>query len=364
MSYLKKVSVSSATLILTMAVLLVGCGQQAQPAVATSTGLQKGPAKELTAKDFLTLEKTINLPGKGGHGDIVAYDPAENAVYIDQSPDNNVIVISTKTQDILKVIPDVKSANGIAIGPKYVYVASAGENKLVVIEKGTWNVVARVDTGGKTPDAVYYDGKDNKIFIANDDSDTMGVVSPDSPFELMTSFPLLEHYNLKAKSGPDLGVYIPGKDRLYQSDDNYVLVLNTKTNQLVQKFDTNLPIEKLGATKDMVYDPKTDTIWVGTTSKMVLVMNPDTGKFTKVATLSGMDQVACDPVSNFLFLGEGTSGCMEVVNMGTQKAIGAIPIEKGFHTLDVDTNQHMVYVYANYKNQVEIYKENMGVLKK
>lgn len=361
MSYIKKTLFGFMSLVLLLSLTLVGCGQEAKTTSAPSSSEQNTPPKEISAQDLLSQVKTLDLPGKGGHGDIVAYDPGQKAVYIAQSPDDNVIVINTQTQAIEKVIPGIKNDNGIAVGSKYIYVAAGDDNKLAVIEKGTWKVVANVETGGKSPDAVYYDEKDKKIFVANDDTNTMGVISTEAPFKLVTSFPLSSD---KAQSGPDLGVLIPDKNRLYQSVDNYILVIDTATNKIINKFTTDVAIAKTGGTKDMIYDPGKNIIWLGTTSKKVFAMDPDTGKMNEVVTQSGMDQITWDPVSKMLFLGESGSGSMEVINMTTQKSIGAVKMDTGFHTLDVDTDQHMVYAYLNNSNKVAIYKENMDLIKK
>ena len=354
---MRKTLIAAIITVMVLPLSLVGCGAQSAP---TTSSAQPTPSKDVSAKDFLKLVKTIDLPGKGGHGDIVAYDPDQKAVYLAQTPDNNVLVISSDTQDITKVIPRMNGCNGIAVGPKYIYVANATDNKLAVIEKGTWNVVANVDTGGKTPDAVYYDAKDNKIFVANDDSNTMGVISTDAPFKLISSFPLSSD---KAVSGPDLGVLIPEKGQLFQSVDNYVLVIDTATNKILKKFYTDVEITAKGGTKDMIYDPGSNIIWLGTTSKKVFAMNPDTGKMTEVAAQSSMDQITFDPASKMVFIGEGGSGSLEVIDTTSKKSIGAIKLDEGFHTLDVDTNKHLVYAYLNTINKVAIYQENMDLLK-
>jgi YVTN family beta-propeller protein len=327
-------------------------GNWINPNVNIPVQKQKMP---VTAQSFLTKVGTIQLPGKGGHGDVVAYDPAEKAMYVAQSPDNNVIVISTVTRQIVKVIPDMASSNGIAIGPKYIYVANAASNSVAVIEKGSWKVVATVSSGGKTPDAIYYDGKDNKVLVANDDTNNMGVINANT-FKLETTYPLLPK---NATSGPDLGVLVTNQNRLYQADDNYIDVINPTANKIVQQLSTTLPSSK--ATKDMIYDPATNQVWVGTTGNEVIALNPTSGKMSSVATASGQDQIAWDPASKMLFTGS-KNGTMEVINMTTKQSIGSIPTESGFHTLDVDTDNHIVYAYLNDSNQIDLYQENMWLL--
>jgi DNA-binding beta-propeller fold protein YncE len=358
MNRLKKALSGFMPLVLIFSLTLVGCGQQ-----ATTTSGPSTPANEISAQDLLTAVKTIDLPGKGGHGDVVAYDSDKKALYVSHTPDNNLIIINTETQAIEKIIPNMNGVCGIAVGPKYIYIANGVDSKLGVIEKGTWNVVANVDTGGKTPDAVYYDDINKKVFVGNIDTNNMSVISPDVPFKLVTSFDLSTD---KPKAGQDLGVLIPSKNRIYQSVDNYIVVIDTASNKILNKITEDVPIGATGGLKDMIYDPNKNIIWMGTTSKKVFALNPDTGKTTEVAAQNGMDQIAWDPAINMLFLGEKSadSGALEVINMATQKSIGAVKTEAGFHTLNVDTDKHMVYAYYNTSNKVVIYKENMDLIKK
>lgn len=358
MKRLKKSLLGYMSLVLIFSLTLVGCGQKTPNPTASTT-----PVKEISAKDLLTAVKTIDFPGKGGHGDVVAYDPDKKAIYVAHTPGNDLIIINAGTQAIEKIIPNMNGVCGIAIGPKYIYVADGADNKLGVIEKNTWSVVANVDTGGKAPDAVYYDGINKKVFVGNVDTNNMSVISPDKPFKLVTSFNLSTD---KPKAGEDLGVLISSKNRLYQSIDNYIVVIDTASNKILNKITEDVSIGKTGGLKDMIYDYNKNIIWVGTTSKKVFALNLDTNKTTKVVTQNGMDQITWDPAINMLFLGEksATSGALEVINMATQKSIGSVKTETGFHTLDVDTNNHMVYAYYNTSNKIVIYKENIDLVKK
>lgn len=306
---------------------------------------------------ILKLVATIDLPGKGGHGDVVVYDPDKKVMYVAQSPENNVIVISTVTNKIIAVIPNVNGVNGIACGPSFVYAASGDDNTLAVIDKSTWTLVRKVPTGGAAPDAVYYDAQDDKVFVGNDDSNTMGVISPHYPFELLTSFPLSSE---KAIAGPDLGVYVEDQNLIYQSMDSFVLVIDAATNKIVKRIPSNVEVNKKGGTKSMVYDPVKNILWVGTSTKQMLAMNPDTGAFTKVITDSGMDQVTWDPVTRLIFFGQGGAGALGIIDATTGKFLGSLKTEPDFHTVGVDYDQHLVYAYYNQSNKVLVYKENIS----
>ena len=90
-------------------------------------------------------------------------------------------------------------------------------------------------------------------------------------------------------------------DKIYQSDDNNVDVIDAKT-RTIQKVFT--PLSADATTKDIYYDQAHHLLWVGTSDPKVLAIDPDTGKVVyTVKTASGMDQLAADTDDGLLFLG-------------------------------------------------------------
>src|ERR1700726_678391 len=122
-------------------------------AFALSAAIVALGASPAYAQSHYQLVKTIDLPGTvGGHGDWVAYDPQTEAIWLAQAPDHNVVVIDANKLTVKATIPGIDVGNGIDFNDTYAFVTDATPNKLVVIDKKTFNKVASVDTGGKTPD--------------------------------------------------------------------------------------------------------------------------------------------------------------------------------------------------------------------
>lgn len=334
-----------------LALLAAGCA--AQEKTTSPPPVAPTPSSHVT----VTTEKTIPLPGSGGHGDVVAADPAAHAVYVAQSPDNNLVVIDTDTNTVKTVVPNVASANGVVYTNEYVFVAEAPSGAVAVISKANWQVVATVSSGGKTPDALYYDSKDNSVFVANDDSNNMEEFSAAAPFTVLGS-----PFDLSASpatSGPDLGTYVPSQNVIYQADDNNVLVIDAGTRRVDSVYP--LPLDKGGAAKDMYYDQAKNLLWVATTGPDVLAIDPGTGKVVHtVKTASGADQVAADTDDGLLLLGEGKAGAMAVVDLATYRDVSDVKEEPEFHTLDYLPNSHLVYAYLNKSNAVAVEKVTVG----
>ena len=330
---------------LTAALLTASCA--AHTATAPASGAQSTQAT--APKVAITTAKTIALPGIGGHGDEVVVDPGAHAAYIAQSPDNDVVVIDTAANNVKAVVPQVVNANGIAFSDAYVFVAEADAGAVAVIDKATWKVIATVPSGGKTPDAVYYDPRENSIFVANDDSNNMQEFSAAAPFSVQGTLNLDP---AGAKSGPDLGTYSSVDDKIYQSDDNNVDVIDAKT-RTIQKVIT--PLSADATAKDMYFDQAHHLLWVGTSDPDVLAIDPDSGKVVyTVKTASGMDQLAADTDHGLLFLGESKAGVMGVVDLATHQNIADVKTESGFHTEGYLPSSHLVYAYLNTSNKIQV----------
>jgi DNA-binding beta-propeller fold protein YncE len=339
MSKLVRVAAVAAAL----ALLSTGCST-AKPTSPTSTPSAKAPPATVTTTNV------IALPGVGGHGDVVTADPAAHAVYVAQSPDNNLIVLDTRNNRIKAVVPHIVDGNGVDFSDLYVFVAEAGANRVAVISKSTWKVVATVGSGGKSPDAVYYDPAERTVFVANVDSDTMTEFSATSPFTVLGSLALQPS---PAHNGPDLGTYVPSTDHIYQAVDNNVAVINAKTRTISSRFTLSLPAGK--SAKDMYFDQAHHLLWVATDGKEVLALNPDNGAVVHtVKTASGTDEVSGDEDHGLLFLGEGKAGVMGVVDLATDRIIATVKTEPDAHTLAYLPHSNVVYAYLNTSNKVEV----------
>lgn len=299
----------------------------------------------------VTTKATIDLPGVGGKGDVVIADPAAHSVYVAQSPDNNLVVLNTDTNSIRAVIGEVPAATGIAYSPSYVFVAEAKANKVAVIAKDTWRVVATVPSGGENPDAVYYVPGKNSVFVGNIDSNNLVEFSATAPFAAQGTLALRPD---KGANGEDLGTYVPSTDRIYQSIDNNITVINPNTRTIDTVF--TLPLPATESSKDIFYDRQQNLLWVGTTASEVLAVNPSTGAVAAtVKTTSGVDQVSGDESRQLLFVGEGKAGVMGIIDLNAKKNIADIPTEPTFHTLAYLPDTGNVYAYLNKANKVAVY---------
>jgi len=177
----------------------------AVPAMADSSGYK--------------LIKTIHLPGnQGGHGDWTTFDPATGTVWLSQSPDHNVVVLDAASLSVKHVIPGIKDGNGIALTPAYAFLSDNGSDVTVVVDKNTFEKIATLTPQGKGPNGTVFDPKTDTVLVTTDSNDA-------TVFSAQKPFTVLGHFRLQpdpAKDGPDVGLYVPSLDRVYQPVDNAV----------------------------------------------------------------------------------------------------------------------------------------------
>ena len=328
---------------------------------ALVTGLMSGTA--LAAPYHFNLVDQIQLPGHGGHGDWVTYDPGNGYVYVSLA-DKGVAVVDTATDKVVQYLPTLDHPEGEAADANYVYWAlgagaGAGKvNQLAVISKATWQVVSTVNTAGTSPDGVQVDTKGGKIFVESDDANTVEVYSEGTNPKLLANWSLIP----KTGSGPDVAMFVPSKNELFVPDDSLEEVLDGNTGNILRSVDTQIEITGYGGTKGQIYDPVTNDIWVGTTSGGVFIYNADTLKPVGHLPAHGsIDQMDYDPKLRIAYAFQGAAKGFDAYNMNTMKPIAftitGVPLT---HTGAVDLANHKIYAFAGKTNVLYVYQPVEG----
>lgn len=315
----------------------------------------------MAASYHFKLVDKITLPGQGGHGDWVTYDPGNGYVYVSLA-DSGVAVVDTKTDQVVHYLQGLDHPEGEAADAKYVYFAlgaGAGKtNQLAVVSKDSWQVISTVNTAGTSPDGVQIDPVGHRVFVQSDDANTVEVYNDGPNPKLQATWPLVP----QTGSGPDVGMFVPSKNKLYVPDDSLEDVLDASSGKVVQSVDTQVEVTQLGGTKGQIYDPKTNDIWVGTTSGGIFIYNADSLKLLAHLPAHGsIDQVAYDPKLRVVYAFEGAAKGFDAYNMNTMKPIAftvtGVPLT---HTGDVDLANHKIYAFAGKTNMLYVYQPESG----
>lgn len=303
----------------------------------------------LAADTPYRLVKTIDLPGKGGHGDWTTFNPSTGFVWLSQSPNHAIVVIDTRSNTIAHVIPDVANSNGIGFAGNYAFAADNDSDAVIVIDQQSYDKIATLKPAGKGPDTVNYLSKEERIYVSGSNDATEFSVS--KPFKIEANIRLKPE---PVKDGPDIAVYAAAKDVVYQPVDNVIDVIDVKTGQVAAVWDVGIK----GSAKAAAYDAKTNHVIVGTGEQKVLVIDADNGRVVATVPVPGaVDATVLDEKIRRAYVGD-KSGVVDIIDLDTNKLVGSLPSEKNAHTLAVDTDTHAVYVYRNESNKVDVFTMN------
>jgi len=165
--------------------------------------------------------KKIDLLLRGGH--YLQIQPGTDKLYYPHRNDNRVVVIDTKTDRIVKIMPVEGGPVGVAFAPNgEVWFHEDGDGSVTVANSKTDDVIKVIQTGGKGAGrmAVSTDGR----YAASTHSDSEDVAIIDAAAKTMLA-------TVKIGKGPGFPVFSPDSTKLYvlESGMGDVVVVDLKT---------------------------------------------------------------------------------------------------------------------------------------
>jgi YVTN family beta-propeller protein len=149
--------------------------------------------------------RKIDLLLRGGH--YLQVHPATDKLYYPHRNDNRVVVVDTKTDRILKIIPVEGGPVGVAFAPNgEVWIHEDGDGSVTVVDSKTDDVIKVIPTGGTGAGrmAVSADGR----FAASTHSDSQDVAIIDTAAKTVRA-------TVKIGKGPGFPSFSPDSTRLY-----------------------------------------------------------------------------------------------------------------------------------------------------
>ncbi|MGD0718732.1 MAG: YncE family protein, partial [Thermoplasmata archaeon] len=194
-----------------------------------------------------TVVATVNV-GNAPFG--VAYDSGTGTIYVANSGSNNVSVVSSTTQavDASVSVGSVPEGVAYASAPGEVYVADRGSNTVSVIRDSTNTLVSIIDTG-IAPVGIAYDPADGDLYVANSGSNSVSVIATASHSVVVT---------IPVGSGP-YGVAYDGVDgTIYVSNGG-----SGSVSVIADSTDTVVATVHVGASpQGLAFDGLSDEIYV------------------------------------------------------------------------------------------------------
>jgi YVTN family beta-propeller protein len=117
---------------------------------------------------LLTLVQDVPLPGSANRFDYQEIDTANGQLVVAHMNDNSVLVLALADGSVKKLLPNIPTPRGVAIGDGKIFVTST-PSRVVIIDGTTLTELARVATG-TSPDGDAFD-PDDKIVGVSDQGD-------------------------------------------------------------------------------------------------------------------------------------------------------------------------------------------------
>jgi len=172
--------------------------------------------------------RKIDLLLRGGH--YLQVQPSTDKLYYPHRNDNRVVVIDTKTDTILKIVPVEGGPVGVAFAPNgEVWLHEDGDGSVTVVDSKTDEVTTVIKTGGTGAGrmAVSPDGR----FAASTHSDSQDVAIIDAAAKTVRA-------TVKIGKGPGFPAFSPDSTKLYvmESGMGDVVVVDLAAMSVASRF--------------------------------------------------------------------------------------------------------------------------------
>ena len=165
--------------------------------------------------------KKIDLLLRGGH--YLQVHPATDKLYYPHRNDNRVVVVDTKTDRIVKIVPVEGGPVGVAFAPNGdVWIHEDGDGSVTVIDSATDQVTKVIQTGGKGAGRMAVSADGRYAASTHSDSEDVAVIDAVNKTILAT---------VKIGKGPGFPLFSPDNTKLYVLESGMadVVVVDLKT---------------------------------------------------------------------------------------------------------------------------------------
>jgi len=241
------------------------------------------------------VTKKIPIAGEGSW-DYLTVDESARRLYV--SHGTQVEVLDVDSGAIVGKIANTPGVHGIAIAPDLGrgFVSNGQSSTVTIFDLKTLKTIADVPTG-KKPDAIIYDPATSRVFAFNGGSNSATAIQAADGKVAGT---------VDLGGGPEFAV-ADGSGYVYDNleDESLVLKINSRSLKVEQRW----PTAPCASPSSMAMDRPNRRLFVGCRSKVMAVMNADTGQvITTLPIGDHVDATAFDPDSRLIFNsnGEGT----------------------------------------------------------
>ncbi|MGB8113371.1 MAG: YncE family protein, partial [Candidatus Sulfotelmatobacter sp.] len=302
------------------------------PVLVLSLGWALLPSCSSAQAGYAVVKK-IPIAGQGSF-DYLTVDEAARRLYV--SHGTQVEVLDIDSLSLVGNVAKTPGVHGIAIAPESGrgFVSNGKSSTVTIFELKTLKPITEVGTGEK-PDAIIYDPATSRVFAFNGDGNSATAIDAASGKDAGT---------VDLGGGPEFAA-ADGNGFVFNNleDQSQVVKINSRTLKVEQRW----PTSPCSSPSSMAMDRANRRLFIGCRSKVMAVMNADTGKV--IATLpigDHVDATAFDPETRLIFNsnGEGTITVIRQESPDNYSVVETVKTLPRAKTMALDPKTHRLFL--------------------
>jgi len=289
------------------------------------------------------IVRKLPIPGKGSW-DYLAIDEGARRLYV--SHGTQVEVLDVDSGSIVGKISDTLGVHGIALAPDLQrgFISNGQASTITIFDLKTLKTLGTAATG-KDPDAILYDSSTSRVFAFNGGAQSATVVSA-SDGKIAGTIPL--------EGDPEFAV-ADGNGTIFDNLESESMV--AKINATSMKVEQRWPTAPCEAPSSMAIDRPNRRLFIGCRSKVMAVMNADTGKVIATLPIGGhVDATAFDSDARLIFNsnGEGSVTVVRQEDPNTYSVVENVNTLPRAKTMALDAKTHQLFLSTAEAGQFEV----------
>jgi YVTN family beta-propeller protein len=299
-------------------------------------------ATPVLAADSYQIAKKIPIPGQGGW-DYLAVDDGARRLYV--SHGTKVEILNLDSGELLGSIATM-GVHGIAIAPELGrgFISDGKASKVLAFDLKSMKVLQEI-ASPKDPDAILYDPATSRVFAFNGDSNNATVIDAASGKVAGT---------IDLGGGPEFAA-ADGEGYVFDNleDQSLVVKINSRTLKIEQRWPTG----PCTSPSSMAIDRANRRLFIGCRSKVMAVMNADTGAVIQTLPIGDhVDASAFDPETRNIFNsnGEGTVTVIHQESPDKYSVLETVKTLPRAKTMTLDPKTHQLFLSTAEAGKFEV----------
>ena len=299
-------------------------------------------ATSALAADNYRITKKIPVAGQGGW-DYLAVDDAARRLYV--SHGTKVEILNLDSGELLGSIPTV-GVHGIALAPELGrgFLSDGKASKVLAFDLKSMKVLQEI-ASPKDPDAILYDPASSQVFAFNGESNSATVIDAASGKVAGT---------IDLGGGPEFAV-ADGAGYVFDNleDQSLVVKINSRTLKIEQRW----PTAPCASPSSMAMDRPNRRLFVGCRSKVMAVINADTGAVIETLPIGDhVDATVFDRETGNIYNsnGEGTITVIHQESPDQYSMVETVKTLPRAKTMTFDPKTHQLFLSTAEAGKFEV----------